>query len=146
MTCDNKLMMIESHARQLLYVSQEIIKLKLRLEEELVRFDAQFSSTSSMVRWNVRLIELMRRINYEIDSEKDYSTSKNDRSKRSRNFLVFVLDASLVEIDFLSCWYSSCWRSSQRISNVSFWWSIIIEYRWTFPIVARLALEQLTDK
>ena len=56
-------------ARQLLHISQEIIKLKLRLEEELQQFD----SCDYQHPWidDTSLIELMRRVNYEIESEKD---------------------------------------------------------------------------
>lgn len=57
-------------ARQLLYVSQEVIKLKLRLDEELSRIDSVHNREHPWLDEN-SLIELMRRINYEIESEQD---------------------------------------------------------------------------
>jgi hypothetical protein len=58
-----------TRARQLLHISQEIIKLKLRLEEELVRIN----TLSQHHPWldDSSLIEIRRRINYEIESERD---------------------------------------------------------------------------
>ncbi|CAF4169352.1 unnamed protein product [Adineta steineri] len=58
------------HARQLLYISQEIIKLKLRLDEELSHINYICNHNHPWLDEN-SLIEIMRRINYEIDSEKD---------------------------------------------------------------------------
>jgi hypothetical protein len=57
-------------ARQLLYISQEIIKLKLRLDEELSHIN---SIDNHHHPWldETSLIELMRRINYDIETEKD---------------------------------------------------------------------------
>lgn len=57
-------------ARQLLYISQEIIKVKLRLDEELAHFDSIHHFNHPWLD-DTSLIELMRRINYEIESEKD---------------------------------------------------------------------------
>lgn len=59
-----------TRARELLYVSQEIIKLKVRIEEELARFDSQIHQQHPWLNES-SLIELMRRINYEIESEKE---------------------------------------------------------------------------
>lgn len=69
-------------ARQLLYVSQEIIKLKLRLEEELARLDSQ----SHQHPWldESSLAELMRRIHYELDAEKDSQQVRRSRAVRER--------------------------------------------------------------
>lgn len=58
------------HARQLLYISQEIIKLKIRVDEELSRMDSIHSRQHPWLDEN-SLIEIMRRINYELDSEQD---------------------------------------------------------------------------
>ncbi|UJR37883.1 hypothetical protein I4U23_030573 [Adineta vaga] len=57
-------------ARQLLYISQEIIKLKLRLDEELSRINSACNHQHPWLN-DSSLIEIMRRINYEIESEKD---------------------------------------------------------------------------
>ncbi len=57
-------------ARQLLYISQEIIKLKLRLDEEISRIDSIHNHNHPWLDES-SLIELMRRINYEIESEKE---------------------------------------------------------------------------
>ncbi|CAM4802196.1 unnamed protein product [Rotaria magnacalcarata] len=57
-------------ARQLLYISQEITKLKLRLDEELSRIDSIHNRHHPWLDEN-SIIELMRRINYEIESEQD---------------------------------------------------------------------------
>ncbi|CAF4736425.1 unnamed protein product [Rotaria socialis] len=57
-------------ARQLLYISQEITKLKLRLDEELSRIDSIHNRDHPWLDEN-SLVELMRRINYEIESEQD---------------------------------------------------------------------------
>jgi hypothetical protein len=58
------------HARQLLYLSQEIIKLKLRLDEDLSRINSTHNPTHPWLD-DTSLIELMRRINYETDSQKE---------------------------------------------------------------------------
>ncbi|CAF1547653.1 unnamed protein product [Adineta ricciae] len=57
-------------ARQLLYVSQEIIKLKLRLDEELARIDSSHNQSHPWLNEG-SLTEIMRRINYELESEKE---------------------------------------------------------------------------
>lgn len=57
-------------ARQLLYISQEIIKLKIRLDEELTHIDSIHNLNHPWLD-DTSLIELMRRVNYEIESEKD---------------------------------------------------------------------------
>jgi len=57
-------------ARQLLYISQEIIKLKLHLDEELSYIDSIHNHNDPWLD-DSSLIELMRRINYEIESEKE---------------------------------------------------------------------------
>ena len=57
-------------ARQLLYISQEIIKLKLRLDEELARINSIHNRTHPWLN-DSSLIEIMRRVHYEVDSEKD---------------------------------------------------------------------------
>ncbi|CAF4008912.1 unnamed protein product [Rotaria sordida] len=57
-------------ARQLLYISQEIIKLKIRLDEELSHIDSIYNRQHPWLDEN-SLIELMRRINYELESEED---------------------------------------------------------------------------
>ena len=57
-------------ARQLLYISQEIIKLKLRLDDELARINSISNHNHPWLN-ETSLTELMRRINYEIESEKD---------------------------------------------------------------------------
>jgi hypothetical protein len=68
-------------ARQLLYVSQEIIKLKLRLEEEIARLD----SHSHQHPWldESSLAELMRRIQYELEAEKDSQQVRRSREVRT---------------------------------------------------------------
>ncbi len=57
-------------ARQLLYISQEIVKLKLRLDEELSQLTSIHNQTHPWLD-DSSLSELMRRINYEIESEKE---------------------------------------------------------------------------
>jgi hypothetical protein len=57
-------------ARQLLYISQEIIKLKLRLDEELSHFNSIHNHPHPWLDES-SLTELMRRIHYEMDSEKE---------------------------------------------------------------------------
>jgi hypothetical protein len=63
-------------ARQLLYVSQEIIKLKLHLDEELSHIDSVHSYNHPWLD-DSSLFELMRRINYELESAKDSQQVKN---------------------------------------------------------------------
>lgn len=58
------------HARQLLYLSQEIVKLKLRLDDELARLESAHARTHPWLN-DSSLAEIMRRIDYEIDSEKE---------------------------------------------------------------------------
>jgi hypothetical protein len=57
-------------ARQLLYISQEIIKLKLRLDEELSYINSIHNHNHPWLD-DSSLTELMRRINYEIESDKE---------------------------------------------------------------------------
>lgn len=57
-------------ARQLLHISQEIIKLKLRLDEDLAHFTSTYTRSHPWLDES-SLAELIRRIHYEIDSEKD---------------------------------------------------------------------------
>jgi len=57
-------------ARQLLYISQEIIKLKLRLDDELSHIDSIHNQNHPWLD-DSSLTELMRRVSYEIESEKD---------------------------------------------------------------------------
>jgi hypothetical protein len=70
-------------ARQLLYISQEIIKLKLRLDEELAHIDSNHNHP-----WldDSSLIELLHRINYDIESDKD---SRHVINKRKCFFYLF---------------------------------------------------------
>lgn len=57
-------------ARQLLHISQEIIKLKLRLDEDLVHFTSTYTHAHPWLDES-SLSELLRRIHYDIDSEKE---------------------------------------------------------------------------
>ena len=57
-------------ARQLLHISQGIIKLKIRLDEELTCFTSTYSHSHPWLD-ETSLTELLRRIHYEIDSEKE---------------------------------------------------------------------------
>ena len=55
-------------ARHLLYLSQEIVKLKLRIDDDNAR--TQSNSTHLWLD-DISLIELMSRINYELGRERD---------------------------------------------------------------------------
>ena len=57
-------------ARQLLYISQEIIRLKLRLDEELSQINSIHNHNHPWLDES-SLTDLMRRVNYEIDSDKE---------------------------------------------------------------------------
>jgi hypothetical protein len=57
-------------ARQLLYISQEIIKLKLRLDEEISHLNSIHNQAHPWID-DSSITELLRRVNYEIDSEKE---------------------------------------------------------------------------
>jgi hypothetical protein len=83
-------------ARQLLYISQEIIKLKLRLDEELSHFNSIHNHPHPWLDES-SLTELMRRIHYEMDSEKESRQVNIDFSSHSKS------NQSLLEISFLSC-------------------------------------------
>lgn len=74
-------------ARHLLYLSQEIVKLKLRIDDDNAR--TQSNSTHLWLD-DISLIELMSRINYELGRERDsrqvretYTTTRaNEPSRR----------------------------------------------------------------
>jgi hypothetical protein len=73
-------------ARQLLYISQEIIKLKLRLDEELSYIDSIHNHNPPWLD-DSSLIELIRRINYEMESEKD---SRQVKKKETMFFIGLI--------------------------------------------------------
>ncbi len=73
-------------ARQLLYISQEIIKLKLRLDEELSYIDSIHNHSPPWLD-DSSLIELIRRINYEMESEKD---SRQVKKKETMFFIGLI--------------------------------------------------------
>ncbi|CAF1366901.1 unnamed protein product [Adineta steineri] len=110
------------HARQLLYISQEIIKLKLRLDEELSHINYICNHNHPWLDEN-SLIEIMRRINYEIDSEKD-----------SRQKLASYRSDILLAEEHLNEYRMSHFDGPSS-SNID-------EHLHS----CRLALEQLTDK
>jgi hypothetical protein len=85
-------------ARQLLYVSQEIIKVKLRLDEELSHINSIHNYNHPWLD-DSSLFELMRRINYELESEKD-SQQVNTSSTNQFTSKTFLFHT---EISFLSC-------------------------------------------
>lgn len=70
-----------TRARQLLYISQDIVRIKLRIEEDLSRFDAQFHQQLNPWINESSLIEFMRRINYELESERDSQQVKTKRNE-----------------------------------------------------------------
>ncbi|CAF1273357.1 unnamed protein product [Rotaria sp. Silwood1] len=109
-------------ARQLLYISQEIIKLKIRLDEELSHIDSIYNRQHPWLDEN-SLIELIRRINYEIESEQD-----------SRQKLVsYRTDIDLAEEHLNE--YRMSHLTGPSSSNID-------EHLYS----CRRALEQLTDK
>ena len=68
-------------ARHLLYLSQEIVKLKLRIEDDIAR-----TQSNSTHLWfdDISLIELMSRINYEFEGEKDSRQVRRERTHADR--------------------------------------------------------------
>ncbi|CAF4268512.1 unnamed protein product, partial [Rotaria sp. Silwood2] len=109
-------------ARQLLYISQEIIKLKIRLDEELSHIDSIYNRQHLWLDEN-SLIELMRRINYEIESEQD-----------SRQKLASYRTDILLAEEHLNEYQISHLNSPSSSS--------VVEHLHS----CRLVLEQLTDK
>lgn len=76
-------------ARQLLYVSQEIIKLKLRLDEELARVDSSHNQSHPWLN-DGSLTEIMRRINYELESEKESRQVRKPFSSDHQSTILFA--------------------------------------------------------
>ena len=68
-------------ARHLLHLSQEIVKLKLRIEDDIAR--TQSTSTHLWLD-DISLIELMSRIHFEFECEKD-SRQVGKRARRQAN-------------------------------------------------------------
>jgi hypothetical protein len=89
-------------ARQLLYISQEIIKLKVRLDEELSHFNSIDNHSHPWLDES-SLTELMRRVHYEIDSEKDSRQVNIDIFLLSfKTTLISLFFSFNIEISFLS--------------------------------------------
>ncbi len=89
-------------ARQLLYISQEIIKLKVRLDEELSHFNSIHNHSHPWLDES-SLTELMRRVHYEIDSEKDSRQVNIDIFLLSfKTTLISLFFSFNIEISFLS--------------------------------------------
>ena len=77
-----------TRARHLLHISQEIVKLKLRLDDELlnigkIRSHPWIDDDSS-------LNELMQRVHYEIDSIQDNRHVREEKRKESRHKSCFI--------------------------------------------------------
>lgn len=77
-------------ARQLLHISQGIIKLKLRLDEELARFTSTYPHAHPWLDES-SLTELRRRIYYEIESEKE------SRQVIQKDFFCFSFIGKLID-------------------------------------------------
>jgi hypothetical protein len=75
-----------TRARHLLHISQEIIKLKLRLDDEISRINPFLNPS-----WfdNSSLSELKHRIYYEIELDKENRQVKKTNKKKHINILSF---------------------------------------------------------
>ena len=84
-----------TRARHLLHISQEIIKLKLRLDEELSHINTSFNHS-----WFDKnsLNELKHRIYYEIELEKENRQVKNKSLLKQTFPFVFLFS---IEIKFI---------------------------------------------
>jgi hypothetical protein len=82
-----------TRARHLLHISQEIIKLKLRLEEELSHINTSFNHS-----WFDKnsLNELKHRIYYEIELEKE-----NRQVKKTKVYYISFSFFFSIEIKFI---------------------------------------------
>lgn len=67
-------------ARQLLYISQEIVKLKLRLDDELVSFNSIQNQTHPWLD-DTSISEIKQRVNYELNSDIEYRQVKRSKKK-----------------------------------------------------------------
>ena len=116
-----------TRARRLLHISQEVIKLKLRVDEEFSRCPTFFNESCLQPS---SLSELKQRISHEFNRERDYRQVSHacERLIRSAS-LAFLLSPLRTEIGFAPCRYSSRGRTSKRISHGASRWSIIIERR-----------------
>jgi hypothetical protein len=77
-------------ARRLLYISQEIIRLKLRLDDELSRLNSIHNRTHPWLNES-SLIEVRRRIEYEIDSENESRQVRTDHNTSTKPPLLAFL-------------------------------------------------------